>query len=303
MAGRIRSIKPEWIEDERFNACSDAAIRLAKVFYALVDDDGRCKASVRALGLAGWKFCDRVADKTAHAAEAARELVECGWLVGYQVGGEQFWSVRTFSRHQRISHYTASKLPAPPESSGALASPPETSGVLPPDLDLEGKGSGVGVRARPVEVPTKSPTALRTEALRAGYLSRFRKALPGVSPDSCCYDGNGGPWLELAREVTDEQVAPLLDAFFADADTFVAKDRAPSKLRSQRVRLLTQGPTSASSPGSAPTPAKTLSPERQALAEATRRLEAARDTDGECDAVERLRAARAAVQRAERVAS
>lgn len=66
--------------------------------------------------------------------------------------------------------------------------------------------------------------------------------MPTLRVPSVAQPMSGGPWLELARELTDEQVPTLLDAFFADADPFVAKDRAPSKLASQRVRLLTQGP-------------------------------------------------------------
>lgn len=256
MAGRIRSIKPEWIEDERFNACSDAAIRMAKVFYALVDDDGRCKASIRALGLAGWKFCDRVTDKTAHAAAAVAELIEARWLVGYEVDGEQYWSVRTFSVHQRISHYTASKLPAPPDSTESLRRPPETSGESLPDLD---QGSGIGLdmdgnahEAPPPEAPHhKHPTGLRAESLRLGYIERFQRAMPNIKPPAVAGPGNGGPWLEVARELTDEQVPVLLDAFFADEDVFVAKDRAPQKLPSQRVRLLTKGPTKLTKRGQA----------------------------------------------------
>ncbi len=87
------------------------------------------------------------------------------------------------------------------------------------------------------------PDGIRAERLRVGYLDRFLAAASDVKPDPVCHAGNGGPWLELARELTDAQVDPLLDAFFADETAFVACDRAPSKIKSQRVRLLGQGPT------------------------------------------------------------
>jgi hypothetical protein len=103
----------------------------------------------------------------------------------------------------------------------------------------------LSVREGPVpeRPPVRHPNGVRSEALRLGYVERFRLVMPGIKLPSVAGPGNGGPWLEVARELTDEQVAPLLDAFFADETPFVACDRAPTKLPSQRVRLLNQGPT------------------------------------------------------------
>lgn len=175
---RIRTIKPEWIEDERFNACSDAAMRLAHVFYALVDDDGRCKVSVRALGLAGWKFCDRVTDKTAHAQAAVDELVASRWLISYVANGEQYWCIRNFAKHQVIAKYKPSRLPPPPDQSGtspdeygsrtepvqesSSTTPvpvPNPSGMVAVDLDLD-QGSGRDrdrIPARETGTPVSRP--------------------------------------------------------------------------------------------------------------------------------------------------
>jgi hypothetical protein len=183
MAGRIRSIKPEWIEDERFNACSDAAIRLAHVFYALVDDDGRCKITVRALGLAGWKFCDRVTDKTAHAQSAVNELVASRWLISYVVGGEQHWCIRNFGKHQVINKRKPSRFEPPPEFSGSDTvavpyedgTPPDEHGRVGVDLDQgSGSGSGSGMDMDPrasvpeVAPPKRMHPAQRFDALAHG---------------------------------------------------------------------------------------------------------------------------------------
>lgn len=113
MTGRIRTIKPEWLEDERFNACSDAAIRLAMVFLSLVDDDGRVRISTKALGMAGWKWCDLIADKTEHARLAAAELAAARWIVPYRVGEYECWQIRTFAQHQKIDRRRPSRLPPP----------------------------------------------------------------------------------------------------------------------------------------------------------------------------------------------
>jgi hypothetical protein len=217
---RIRTIKPEWIEDERFNACSDAAMRLAHVFYALVDDDGRCKASVRALGLAGWKFCDVVIDKTAHAQAAVAELVQSRWLISYVANGEQHWCIRNFAKHQVIAKYKPSRLPPPPDQSGtspdeygsrtepvqepSSTTPvpvPNPSGMVAVDLDLDQgsgrdwKGKGLDQRVAAPETPVltqeerESPvqiaharSSVRGEYIRRGYEARFKSFYAGRKP-------------------------------------------------------------------------------------------------------------------------
>lgn len=207
--GRIRSIKPEWIDDERFNACSDAAIRMSKVFYALVDDDGRYRASLRALGLAGWKFCDAVVDKTAHATGAVNELIACGWLIAYQADGYDHWQIRNFAKHQKISHHTPSKLPAPPESSGILRSAPEASRVLRPDLDLEGDQGldleGERIRARAREA-TLTPPAVNQRLLTEA-ISEARKAAGGAAWSSGHYTAQNG--LRQVAEWAQTQTEPV----------------------------------------------------------------------------------------------
>ena len=220
MAGRIRSIKPEWIEDERLNACSDAAIRLTYVLLAMVDDEGRCRASVRALGLAGWKFCDRVIDKTAHAQAALEELLEAHWLIGYEADGYQHWQIRNFTKHQKISHFTPSKLPPPPdesgtnerapENSGELRSVPESTGPLPPDHGSgSGSGSGEGVGARAtaaahVESFERSHAPV-TEAHRvvATIISETRQAAGGAP-----FRGTGWQDRESVQKLAEWASAP-----------------------------------------------------------------------------------------------
>jgi hypothetical protein len=93
-------------------------------------------------------------------------------------------------------------------------------------------------------------TALQADAARAerfsvGYLARFKAESPSLKPHRDTSPESRTPWRELARDCFDEQVEPLLDAFFADESEF-CRDRMPSKLISQRVRLL-------KGPGKAPT--------------------------------------------------
>ena len=86
------------------------------------------------------------------------------------------------------------------------------------------------------------PTGVRAEALRTGYVERFAQAMPGIRAPRATNPGTSEPWLTVARLLTDAQVSTLLDAFFADEEPFT-KDRAPTKIESQIVRLLAHGPT------------------------------------------------------------
>lgn len=86
----------------------------------------------------------------------------------------------------------------------------------------------------------ESSAGVRSERIREGFLRRFESACPGISPDPTCYPMAGGPWLDIARGTTDANVDALLDAYFAD--DFCRSGYRPNALRSERVRLLTEGP-------------------------------------------------------------
>lgn len=158
---------------------------------------------------------------------------------------------------------------------------------------------------RPVESAThsparardKSPDATRGERIRKGYLERFAKATP-IKPPSQAQPGSGGPWLELARDLTDEQCGPFLDAYFAD-DWCKGGGFKLGALASERVRLLTAGPTVAGQAAPVSVATKPTTPERAALSSALAALEAARGRPEEPEATERVMAARRAVARSE----
>lgn len=124
----------------------------------------------------------------------------------------------------------------------------------------------------PAGVRDKSPDARRADRLRLGYLERFAKATP-IKPPAQAQPGGGGPWLDLARDLTDEQCGPFLDAYFAD-DWCKGGGFKLGALASERVRLLTAGPTVAGQ--AAPLAlVRSASPELAAALEAQERAEEA----------------------------
>jgi hypothetical protein len=260
MSGRIRSFKPEWLDDEEFNACGDAAVRLSFAIMSMVDDKGRAKASVRALGIEAWKFCDRIVDKTAHAQAAVDELVACKWLVGYQAGGYQHWWVRNFLKHQKIDKPKPSRLPAAPgdvcdgvpeivDESRQIS---DASPLIADESRLVAPGLGSGIRDQGSgssgDRPARSPDELVAFAahVQTEYVRRYRAKLP-KAPLPMAARGVPGIghviWGELARQAGDEQgCASLLDAAFADG--FVAgAGYTPNAIKGAADKLLAIGPT------------------------------------------------------------
>jgi len=187
MSGRIRSIKPEILDDEKASALSDAAWRLFVSSWLLADDYGRFRASPRYLAAQVWQDTGR----TAGAADALAELVKAGRVRVYQVGGDTYAEIPTWDRHQRVDNAGKPRVPAPepndyvgigavsprvaesrresplgPPQPAGLAARPPTSDQGPPTSDqgdpacagAEPSGSGHSPSG-PIETPTAGPRA------------------------------------------------------------------------------------------------------------------------------------------------
>lgn len=161
MSGRIRSLKPEWLDDEPLTGCSDAARVLSIAVLLLADDYGNGRAGD--LFLASRAFPGRPADV---ARGALGELVAMRFLVLYEIEGQRYYHVRNWAKHQKVQHpgkplvpqYAHSQengkrpsgdshetlspkpnpTPDPPESlSPKPEEPPSVVEALAPDLDQD----------------------------------------------------------------------------------------------------------------------------------------------------------------------
>lgn len=111
MAGRIRTIKPEVLEDEKAADLSDAAWRLWVSLWVLADDHGRSRAGARYLACHVW-LNNAVDD---HAATSVEELVRKGFARRYVVEDEVYLELKPVSwkRHQRIAKPGKPRVPVP----------------------------------------------------------------------------------------------------------------------------------------------------------------------------------------------
>lgn len=120
MSGRIRTVKPEWLEDELLAAASDEARVLSVALMLMADDYGRGRASLATVAAGAWRY-QLERDDGAHAPEilarasrALRELVAIRFVTVYEVSGQRYFAIRTWAKHQRVDRPSKPRIPEPP---------------------------------------------------------------------------------------------------------------------------------------------------------------------------------------------
>lgn len=140
---RIRSSKPEWWRKAKWASLPrDVRATYKGIWEVMADDEGRFHADVRLIKGDVWPFDDDITMKkidnwlqliAAVTVTVGRKRLPA--IVLYVTDGVRYGYLPGFVKHQKISHATPSKLPAPPESllkdSGKLQEP------LRPDVDRD----------------------------------------------------------------------------------------------------------------------------------------------------------------------
>jgi len=234
MSGRIRTIKPEILEDAETAALSHEAWRLYVSSYLLADDYGNFRAHPKQLdGAVFWLRESR--DTLASVAE----LAQVGLWHLYELRGQLYVSIRNWEKHQKVDHPGKPRVPGPNDSDakriipGTLEEFRETvaklartpsAGVAPdlrpptsttdPDHQHVPKSTGFGELVKTVfgywvEKRSKDPkrTRLTTQRrhkveqrLREGYtVEDLKAAIDGVarSPHHCGENDSGTVYDDL----------------------------------------------------------------------------------------------------------
>lgn len=110
MSGRIRTVKPELLEDAITAGLSDRAFRLFVSAILLADDYGNLRDDSRALrGAVYWMHDDVTTDDVAAAwAELARKSL----VRRYEVRGQTYAHIVGWSKHQKVAHPGKPRVPA-----------------------------------------------------------------------------------------------------------------------------------------------------------------------------------------------
>ncbi len=184
---RIRTIKPEWLEDEELAAASDEARVLSVALILMSDDHGRGRASIATIAAETWRYALERNDGAdapevlAKASRALRELVDMGFVMLYSVRAQRYFEIHNWKKHQKVDKTSAPRVPAPEEQETSekshiretLATPSRaTSETLAPDLDPD---------PDPIPRPGPIPACAGKESLpdsfedRRGYLLRAHR--------------------------------------------------------------------------------------------------------------------------------
>lgn len=117
MAGRIRSIKPELLEDAVTASLSDMGSRLFIAMILLADDYGRLRAEPGWLmGQVYWARTKAISVEK--FLEAMRELVPL--IQFYEVNGQRYAQIRNWAKHQRVDKPGKPRVPPPSEDVGQI---------------------------------------------------------------------------------------------------------------------------------------------------------------------------------------
>lgn len=109
---RIRTIKPEWLEDERLSNASAEARVLSIALILLSDDFGRGRGATGFLGSRAFP------NNPCLCAPALDELIEIGFVRIYVVRNQHYFSVVNWSKHQRVDKPGKSQIPPPQDEEG-----------------------------------------------------------------------------------------------------------------------------------------------------------------------------------------
>lgn len=109
MSGRIRTIKPELLEDEKTASLSHEAWRLFVSLLLVADDHGNFRATPRLLH--AQIFWAREARE--EVASLLGSLASVSLVSLYTAGGQEYGSILGWTKHQRVDKPSKPRVPPP----------------------------------------------------------------------------------------------------------------------------------------------------------------------------------------------
>jgi hypothetical protein len=165
---RIRTIKPEWLDDEALVLASAEARVLSIALILLADDYGNGRANQAVL--AGRVFPGKNPDILANALA---ELATGRFVRVYEVDGQRYFSIRNWAKHQRVDKPGKPQVPEYTEVANIREVPANIPVVLATDQDQDRDQEGTGTaRAQPTAVSSFERAARGPSLPLPGALSR-----------------------------------------------------------------------------------------------------------------------------------
>lgn len=119
MAGRIRTIKPEVLDDELACSLTDLAWRVWVSLWVLCDDFGNVRAAPKYIAAQVWQDTTRENDAVKALEELRTKTVDPKqkpMIFLYGADGQTYAHIKGFDKHQRQDNRSKKpRVPAPPE--------------------------------------------------------------------------------------------------------------------------------------------------------------------------------------------
>jgi hypothetical protein len=236
---RIRTIKPELLEDQRTASLNDAQWRLFVSLILLADDYGNLRANpIQITGAVFWG-----SDPTKATAALLAALETAGLITLYQHAGQPYAHLNGWSKHQRVDHPGAPHCPGPDHGNSrgsreGLANSsrgPREKDESASSVDtLEDPREGLARDSRLTPTPTEDLTPIRdlTPTPSGGPAARW-KAVDWFTKFKAA-------WIQVYPSFSywptpaDSRATRDLDEALADVsptDVLAAQERAPEMFR------------------------------------------------------------------------
>jgi hypothetical protein len=110
---RIRTIKPEWLEDEPLAMCGSLARLLSVALIVMADDHGRGRATEVVMAAKVFTY---EPDPIGCLREALAKLESIKFVQLYKVRGQRYYWIRNWSKHQKVDRPGQPRFPGPDEA-------------------------------------------------------------------------------------------------------------------------------------------------------------------------------------------
>lgn len=217
---RIRSVKPEWLEDELILGLSSDARVLSISLLLLADDYGNGRGGEKFLGSRVFP-----GQPLRVLKEALDALVRIRFVTLYEIDGQTYYSVRNWRKHQRVDKPGPAKVPGPPANvREQVANAPDSSPNLPGPLATDQEEEGDKEREEEGEEdarekhrdPSRGPPPPPADRFKLRPREPGAPPSPRDDPLRQRFEFRdwfpSGQWVEYWREVglTDREVDAML---------------------------------------------------------------------------------------------
>lgn len=274
---RIRTIKPEWLDDEGISLASSDARTMSIALIIMADDEGRGRANPTML--AGRVF-PGVANPRETSAKALDDLAKLRYVILYESDGQQYYAIRNWKKHQKVDKPRKSQLPPPPSDNHSESN----DSSLPREDSRQGddasrtfvRGPGPGPGPLPGPDPTVGGVdpSVVLQKHKEGWVGKYRRT----------YTERGG--LTVAERIaalaeSEQDFLSTLKAFWEDVRCGLGNHpHSLLALEENFRRLAIHGPADEyKKPIRAGQAAAKASPELEARNAARQRLNRARQED------------------------